>query len=266
MITSRHPKDDRLTPFIDTLWTCEINNGSGLELVLPNGRAQLLFNLHQDALHNFHPTGGVRQRASGMVVQGPLDAPIVVDRAEQRRLCGVSFSAGGAFAFFGGAISEIPSELVDLNALSWTDQLGFYEKLLMASDPTTRLDLLELALLGHAPISSKWDNIVHRASPLLRNGASVRDVAMHFDVSQQTFITRFRERTGLTPKTFSRIERFQRLLRNQCANTTWSEAALDAGYSDQSHMVREFRHFSGLSPTQYDFCSNQPRNHVVLST
>ena len=266
MITSRPPKDGRLGPFVDILWTCEVSNGTGLERVLPSGRAQLLINLHKDALHNFHPTGCLRQRASGMAVQKPSDSPVVIDRAEQRTLCGVSFSSGGAFAFFGGAISEIGSELVDLSALKWADHLCLYEKLLTAGDPVSRLDLLELALLAQAPMLSGWDNIVHQASTLLRNGARVRTVAKHLDVSQQTLIARFCERTGLTPKTFSKIERFQLLLQSQGSGTCWSEAALNAGYADQSHMVREFRHFSGLSPTQYALNCKQHRNHVAMRT
>lgn len=201
-----------------------------------------------------------------MVLQGASDAPIVIDRAEQRRLCGVSFSSGGAFAFFGGAISEIGSQLADLSALQWTGQLSLYEKLLTASSPAARLDQLESALLGQSPILSEWDKLVHQASVLLRNGVRVGAVAQHLDVSQQTLIARFRERTGLTPKTISRIERFQLLLRSQCSNTSWSEAALNAGYADQSHMVREFRHFSGLSPIQYAVSSKQHRNHVVMRT
>lgn len=266
MIQSRPPKDRRLAPFIDMLWTCEIRNGSGFERVLPNARAQMLINLHQDALHSFHPTREVRQQASGMAVQGPLDAPIVVDRAEQRRLCGVSFSPGGAFAYFGGAVSKFVSGLVDLNQFSWTEQSALHENLANVSDPVVRLDVLEAALVERAPISTRWDSIVLQASALLRNGARVHKVAKHFDVSQQTLIHRFRERTGLTPKAFSRIERFQRLLRNQRYGTSWSAAALDAGYFDQSHMVREFRRFAGLSPSEYALHGTDQQNHVTVST
>lgn len=266
MIVSRPPKDSRLAPFIETLWTCEIENRYGLEQVLPNGRAQLLINLRNDAVHNYHPSGLLRQRASGMVVQGPLVTPIVIDRAEQAKLCGVSFSPGGVFAFFGGAFSENGSGLVDLVDLSWPEPWALHEKLSGANRSAKRLDLLEAAFLDFAPVSQGWDRIVRQASALLRKGVNVRDVAHQCNTSQQTLITRFRERTGLTPKTFSRIERFQQLLRNRSCEQTWAEAALDAGFSDQSHMVRDFKSLAGVSPTGYEPSGSDHHNHIVLPT
>lgn len=266
LIVSRPPKDTRLAPYIDTLWACEIENSCGLEQVLPNGRAQLLINLRHDALHNYHPSGLLRQRATGMAVQAPSATPIVIDRAEQAKLCGVSFSPGGAFAFFGGAISESGSRLTDIVDLPWPDPWALHDRLRRAIQAAARLDLLEAALLGLAPISQSWDLRVRRACLLLMRGVAVRDVAHRCNVSHQTLITRFSERTGLTPKTFSRIERFQQLLRNRSGEQTWAEAALDAGFTDQSHMVRDFRSFAGVSPSGYEpRCSNHP-NHVVLPT
>lgn len=264
MLLSRPPKDGRLAPFIKALWTCEISNGCGLERVLPNGRTQLFINLYQDVLHNFDPSGRVRQKASGMAVQGPADAPVVIDCAEQRELCGVVFSVGGAFAFFGESVSSIGSGLVDVSCLSWTDQWALHDRLRKARDPAERLDQLEAAFVKLSPISQHWDVIVRQASTLLQSGVDVRTVANHFATSQQTLITRFRERTGLTPKTFSRIERFQHLVLNQDPKTSWVDAALDAGFSDQSHMVREFRRFAGISPTKYQPNSENQRNHIAF--
>lgn len=198
-----------------------------------------------------------------MVLQSPLVTPVVIDRAEQAKLCGVSFSPGGTFAFFGGAFSENGSRLINIVDLPWPDPWALHERLRRANQAFARLDLLEAALLDLAPISQNWDRIVRRASVLLRRGVDVRDVARHCNTSQQTLITRFRERTGLTPKTFSRIERFQQLLRNRSCEQTWAEAALDAGFSDQSHMVREFKSLAGVSPTGYEPSSSNHHNHVV---
>lgn len=266
MIVSRPPKESYLAPFIETLWTCEIENGCGLERVLPNGRAQLLINLREDALHNYHPSGLLRKRASGMAVQAPSATPVVIDRAEQAKLCGVSFSTGGAFAYFGGAVSRNGSKLIDVDELSWSGAWALHERLRRAEHAFARLDLLEAAFLDLAPILQSWDEIVRRASAMLRVGVGVRDVAHQCNISQQTLITRFRERTGLTPKTYSRIERFQQLLRGRSDQQTWAEAAIDAGYSDQSHMVREFNSLAGISPTSYEINGSNQHNHVKLPT
>jgi AraC-like DNA-binding protein len=58
---------------------------------------------------------------------------------------------------------------------------------------------------------------------------------------------------GITPKLFSRIQRFQqtRTFIQQNPFPDWTALALDLGYFDQSHFIRDFLEFSGLSPTDY---------------
>ncbi len=262
MLLSRPPKDKRLRPFIEAFWTCEIRDGRGLERVLPNGRTQLFINLHRDALHHYETNGAVRQRASGMVVQGPSLAPIVIDRAERKQLCGVLFSPGGAYPVLGTPVFELGAELVDLVGLGWAGCQSLHERLSKASDAKARLDVLEAACLQRAPAMQHWDSVVGEASHLLRQGWRVQNVANQCNITQQTLITRFRERTGLTPKVFARIERIQRLVRAQSDASSWADASIAAGFSDQSHMVREFKFFSGITPTGYNPIQASELNHL----
>src|SRR5262249_51282116 len=84
-------------------------------------------------------------------------------------------------------------------------------------------------------------------------GPRVREAAKYLSLSQRRFIQVFKAEVGLTPKLFSRIQRFQRIRsfiqRNPSIN--WADLAVDLGYFDQSHLIREFLEFSGLSPTDY---------------
>jgi AraC-like DNA-binding protein len=82
---------------------------------------------------------------------------------------------------------------------------------------------------------------------------TVRDIANYLALSQRRFIQVFKAEVGLTPKLFSRIRRFQqtRSIIQQNPSPNWAGLALDLGYFDQSHLIREFLEFSGLSPTEY---------------
>jgi len=44
----------------------------------------------------------------------------------------------------------------------------------------------------------------------------------------------------------------------------WTAIALDCGYYDQSHLIRDFREFAGMSPEQYRSNANEHRNHVPI--
>jgi methylphosphotriester-DNA--protein-cysteine methyltransferase len=86
------------------------------------------------------------------------------------------------------------------------------------------------------------------------NGAKpIRTVAHEVGISERGLERRFKRYVGLTPKTFSRITRFQRVLKalESTANPTTLDAALDLGYFDQSHLINDFRQFSGASPSVF---------------
>ena len=71
--------------------------------------------------------------------------------------------------------------------------------------------------------------------------------------SPRHFIALFRAAVGLTPKHYYRVKRFTNVVRRLAEGKVESLADLsaEAGYSDQAHLTREFREFSGVSPTRY---------------
>jgi transcriptional regulator GlxA family with amidase domain len=84
--------------------------------------------------------------------------------------------------------------------------------------------------------------------------------------SHRHFIAGFRDAAGLAPKRYARVLRFQRLLAVLAATPrpAWAQLALDAGYFDQSHLIREFREFAGVSPREYAARAPASPNHLPL--
>jgi len=79
---------------------------------------------------------------------------------------------------------------------------------------------------------------------------TVSEVAKMTGYSRRRFIELFNDEVGLTPKLFSRIQRFQAALEllRQANPISWREIALACGYYDQAHLIRDFQIFSGLTP------------------
>lgn len=63
----------------------------------------------------------------------------------------------------------------------------------------------------------------------------------------------FKKCSGISPKTFCKIVRFQRLLHtmNGSDKRRLTDIAMDAGYYDQSHMLKEFREYTTMTPSEY---------------
>jgi|WetSurMetagenome_2_1015567.scaffolds.fasta_scaffold185651_2 transcriptional regulator GlxA family with amidase domain len=81
----------------------------------------------------------------------------------------------------------------------------------------------------------------------------VSELAKTHNISSRHLERKFREYSGMPPKLYSRIARFQRAVRSYGSTTHGSltSLALDCGYYDQSHFIHEFKTFSGYSPGQY---------------
>lgn len=64
----------------------------------------------------------------------------------------------------------------------------------------------------------------------------------------------FKENMGISPKTYCKIARFQTILNS----LKWEEdekdlldIAISAGYYDQSHMMKDFRKYTNMTPVRY---------------
>lgn len=74
-----------------------------------------------------------------------------------------------------------------------------------------------------------------------------------YPYSQKHLINQFKKYLGLTPKYFQRIFRFNEILAKiyQKQTLSWTQISYDCGYTDQSHFIKEFRHFSGFNPQEF---------------
>ncbi len=86
---------------------------------------------------------------------------------------------------------------------------------------------------------------------LARPDTEVGAIAAELGWSRRRLIDRCRQVLGITPKVFARIARYQRVLANLDDGGSWAGRAIEAGYFDQSHMIRDFSAFTGLPPASY---------------
>ena len=72
-------------------------------------------------------------------------------------------------------------------------------------------------------------------------------------LSEKQFSRIFSENIGTTPKDFMRIVRLQRTLSIMQHNQGigFAQLSYECGYTDQSHMIKEFKLFSGYTPKEY---------------
>ncbi|HEX4167110.1 MAG TPA: helix-turn-helix domain-containing protein [Bryobacteraceae bacterium] len=78
----------------------------------------------------------------------------------------------------------------------------------------------------------------------------VAQIAQEAGLSLRHFERQFLRETGVSPKTFARVARFQSALDAKllAPHSSWLDVAHDLGYHDQMHMVHDFHDFAGDAP------------------
>lgn len=191
------------------------------------------------------------------------------DTAEQRNIAGVAFRPGGTWPFFREPASETGGQHVALDLLWGAAGARVRERLCEAharGGPEATIAALGAILLEQVVRPLDPDPLVRFAVAALAD-RPVSDVTASIGVSARRFIARFHDVVGLTPKRWVRVRRFQQVVGAVGGGrpVRWAAVAAACGYFDQSHLIHDFRAFSGVCPTAYRPRAPGDGNHVVLA-
>jgi AraC-like DNA-binding protein len=252
-----HRPSGELARFVDVMWLYKgVAANPQTERILPTGTFELAINLNRDRLSFRDIERNIETTHKGAVVSGAHGRSFSPSDEHDVFIIGVHFKPGGAFPFLGLPAGELTDSHVDLESLWGRSATTLRERLCEAHTTSHRFSLLESALLDRLRSDTDQHYAVAAALELFeaeRTAPRVRETAKYIGLSERRFIEVFKAEVGLTPKLFSRILRFQqtRMCIASRADLLWADLALDLGYFDQSHLIREFQEFAGLTPTKY---------------
>lgn len=254
-----------LLPYVQMLWFWpDYLPGHPRERILPGGMMEITINLRDEPLHFYDPLRMDQpQSIVGPVAAGARSESFIVDTARPASILAVWFKPGGARQFFGVSAAEMHNAHIPLADVWGTAAGVLYDRLLAAQTTGQRFRILETALLQRLQHGPERHRAVHYALSAFSNtphATSIAAVTSRIALSPTRFIQVFREDTGLTPKLYCRLQRFQRALRLIAGDSAprWTDVALACGYYDQSHFINDFQAFAGIRPTDYQ---PQSREH-----
>lgn len=202
--------------------------------------------------------GGLREDAGGLrgTVVGPMSSVGRTDKCDYPEMLGAFFWPAQVSPFLHVPLSGLVDKAVSIDDV-WGPSGGRLAGELRELDEPGRLERLESVLLAQLASGTTRARSVDvgglAASVLRRQGRVTVDVlAGAAGVSRQHLAREFRSRIGIAPKLYCRIARFQSGLKYARSRGTvdWAQAAHDLGYVDQSHLIADFRQFSGLTPQE----------------
>jgi AraC-like DNA-binding protein len=233
----------------------------GTQRVMPDGCIELIVHFG-DAFAALSESGTAMRQSTSMLV-GMLTRPIVLQPPATVDTMGVRFRPGGAYPFIAAPLAEFTDRAVNLDDLWGARGRGLIDRLGAARDDAERLAIVSRELTSHLTAQLRSPRTTAAAAEPDRligfvvdgltqsaGRASIADLANRVGVTTRHLQRRFADRVGVSPKVLARILRFQNTLRHRTAMTPieWARVAVDCGYADQSHLIREYAVFAGETP------------------
>ena len=237
----------QLAPYVKHYILLKINRQSYVsQRVIPTGSTELL--MYRRGYTNNIPKSFIGGYKSSFADLHPNGGEV--------EFISIQFQPYGAKAFLDIPIDKTYNDTVSLDNLddkSWNE---LYKRTVDVSDNEKCIPIIEDFLLKklntsrlkHLDRMAFGVNIINAASPI-----NVSTLADTLCLSEKQFKRVFQDYIGCNPKEFIRIVRFNKALNILKTGKlfNFAQIAQECGYSDQSHLIREFKLFSGYTPREF---------------
>ncbi|AXE16512.1 hypothetical protein DR864_01605 [Runella rosea] len=166
----------------------------------------------------------------------------------------IDFQQGGLAKFLKMPLSEaFLDERIDAETLLNPNISQVYEQMVNAATYSQIIEIVEDYLWQKIKYQTVDIHPFDKVNLLILNQPatySIEYLANQACLSLSQFERRFKQQIGVSPKFFLRINRFHQafMLKDQNPTLDWLSIALQTGYNDYQHLVKDFKQFSGTTP------------------
>lgn len=164
----------------------------------------------------------------------------------------------GATLLTGIPASYLKEQIIDAADMFGNNAAYLHDQLSTAKSITQKCQLLNTCfakMLARHPHRDQW--LINASLQYIYAGNGLRPIAQlvkHSGYTERHLDRKFNECVGLSPKAYSNIVQlhcFLKLLKNTAATNGFAGLACEAGYADQSHLIKSFKKITGITPAAY---------------
>ena len=232
-------------------------NVSFVDKAFATGCIEIMFNLgngkwQTEVNSNFITTPSIE-------LWGQIIQPLTFKSIGKNTMFGIRFFPHTVSCFLNENIEQFNNRVSDFKDVLNNSVEMLHAKLLEVTTLTKRVEIAEEFLLQRLSLSEKRLNRVHLIGKIINELKqedffdNIENVASRYGITSRYLQKVFVQNTGLTPKLYGKINRFQNsLLLIAKHNESLTSIAYECGYFDQSHFIREFKSFTGNTPSGYN--------------
>lgn len=256
------PQTSRFSHAIQAIWQIERHAPLHKETIVPKGVVEIIFNLN-DHFPIFSQIGDRQYRVSNCFINGFNTVPIQLQQPEQQVFFGVQFKPLAVKEIFGAPASEFSNTLVDVTLLDASFR-SLWHQLAEQSSFEARvavfLSWLEKRFPEPEPRESLMNDFLVGAS---WHNVSVTALANSLCYSPRHLSRKIIEATGMNTEEMLLYKKYLHAIHLiHHGSLTLTEIAHDSHFSDQSHFIKSFKAYTGMTPGAYRRMKSNVQGHI----
>ena len=244
---------DSLINLVKEYWIFENDDQSIHEQkIIPDGYSEII--IHYGDAYQINLSGKWEQQ-SPMLFSNQISKYFFLKNTGASAMLGIKLHPAAFYQLFQIDVSQYTDRVVDLKEIVG-DTTGL-DKIMAEGIPMEdRVKFAEKWLEDQLSSYQPQKKIERVISKVLENHGmiDVEQMADDVQLSSRQLERLFKKVVGLTPKFYSRIVRFNyifEVIKEQ--KDSWIRTALQSGFFDQSHFIKNFKEFTGEEPSNYGF-------------
>jgi len=239
----RHfPPSEILRPYIKHYYIFESDADVEFEdTVFPSGDMEVIFNLGEGRWESL--VDDKFCKTPPIELWGQLTKPLAIRSKGRHTMLGIRFLTHSAAYFFNDEMEVFNDQVADLYDIIGSPVRVLHSQLLETTELSERIDLLERFLIKRLEGAGKKSFRIDKVANIL--------MSIKKD-STENSISNIASRHGITPRYLHKLICRHTGLRLIAENEqSFTSIAYDCGYFDQSHFIRDFKSFTGITPSAY---------------
>ena len=255
----------QLREYIGKMWVFETNGRApdeDMKLIVPNGMVKMTIP-YRNGVSGKNKDGFRLVKESSIIIIGICDTPAVIDLEHDapHGNIGIEFSPMGAYRLLNLRQAELKNKIFLIEEVLGRSAKEIQEAIANTESINGKISLVQRYLINLLlnseadPVLDYCLNEIEGSKGLL----TVAELERKTGYSSRWLYEKFMEKVGLSPKNFASVIRFMQFYKRWAKSPdsdVFKEDIYDYFY-DQSHFIKDFKRFTGLSPMKYIRSENE---------